>query len=87
MLVLTITVKSCDTSVVLHLVEGGVVPLTLPHCHSNCSKLRLQVICMIGNIGASKFKGEVTTLEVIQTVAQVCCVLYKTRSICRYTAD
>ncbi len=71
MLVLTITVKSCDTSVVLHLVEGGVVPLTLPHCHSNFSKVRLQVICMIGNIGASELKSEVTTLEVVQAIAQV----------------
>ena len=75
MLVLTKTTERSDTSVVRYLVEGGVVPLTLPHCHSARTRLRLRVLEMIGNIGAAELKSEVATLEVVQAVAQVYCTI------------
>lgn len=71
MIALNNTTAHCDTSVVHHLVEGGVVLLALPLCHSICTKLRLQALWMIGNLGASECKSEVTTRDVVKTIAEV----------------
>lgn len=61
---------------VRYLVEKGLIALVLPKVHSLSTRIRLQALWIIGNMGTSEgvdgFKSDVLTAELVTNVVQVC---------------
>ena len=60
---------------VRYMVEGGIVQHVLPLCHSASTRIRLQALWIIGNLGTSEgedgFKGIILTPDLVTTIIKV----------------